>query len=218
MIDQLKIGSQKSDFTTLISDATWEEYRDLMFPNCLISFRNGVITIVSPGRNHEIISDLIRAVIWGYCGKMQSLFFTFNQTRLTCEGKEPDVAYSFGENKDKPDLAVEVNLTLGECLRHSDSIAGANWSSPPFRRNVEPLQRLLHAHDDLTKYEYLEIPEVWLWEQNRIKFFVRVSRGYTESAVSICLKGLESDRLTDIINDSVGKSLEVEAKLRDENS
>lgn len=186
MINQLTIGTAKSDRTTLISDSTWGEYQELNLPNCLISFRNGVITIVSPGRNHEIISDLIRAVIWGYCRKINLLPFTFNQTRLTYkgkEGKEPDVAYSFGTDKEKPDLAVEVNLTSGSL-------------------------------DDLTKYQYLNIPEVWIWEHNEIKFFVRDSMGYLESPISNCLPGLKSDRTTDIINSSFGKSpLEVEQKL-----
>jgi Uma2 family endonuclease len=180
---QLTIGTQNSDRTTLISDASWEEYQNLSLPNCLVSFRQGVITIVSPGKNHEIISDLIRAAIWGYCRKTNVLPFTFNQTRLTYvgkEGKEPDVAYSFGEDKERPDLAVEVNLTSG---------------------NI----------DDLTKYQYLNIPEVWIWEQNRIGFFVKAQRGYSEVTTSDCLPGLESDRLTEMINASFGKSpLEVE--------
>jgi Uma2 family endonuclease len=180
---QLTIGNQNSDRTTLITDATWEEYQNLSISNCLVSFRQGVITIVSPGKNHEIISDLIRAVIWGYCRRTKVLPFTFNQTRLTYagkEGKEPDVAYSFGEDKERPDLAVEVNFTSG---------------------NI----------DDLTKYQYLNIPEVWLWEQNSIRFFVREQAGYLEVAASNCLPGLESDRVTEIINASFGKSpLEVE--------
>lgn len=189
MINQLTIGTAKSDRTTLISDSTWAEYQELNLPNCLISFRNGIITIVSPGKNHEIISDLIRAVIWAYCRQINLLPFTFNQTRLTYEGKEgkegkePDVAYSFGADKEKPDLAVEVNLTSGSL-------------------------------DDLTKYQYLGIPEVWIWEKNRIKFFVRDSTGYSESSTSICLPGLESEITTVIINSCFGKSpLEVEPRL-----
>ncbi|MEM6611672.1 MAG: hypothetical protein AAF652_05345 [Cyanobacteria bacterium P01_C01_bin.72] len=59
-MQQLTIGTQNSDRTTLISNATWSEYQDLSIPNCLVSFLQGVITIVSPGRNNEIISDLVR--------------------------------------------------------------------------------------------------------------------------------------------------------------
>lgn len=183
---QLTIGTQNSDRTTLISDATWEEYQNLSIPNCLVSFRDGVIAVVSPGRNHEIISDLIRAIIWGYCRKHSLLFFTYNQTRLVCEGKEgkePDVAYSFEQDKNRPDLAVEVNLTSGSI-------------------------------DDLTKYQYLDIPEVWIWSQKSIKFFVKTQTGYQSVTVSNCLPNLECDQVTDIVNSSFGKSpLEVEDEL-----
>ena len=182
---QLTIGIH-SDRTTLISDATWEEYQNLSIPNCLISFKNGVITIVSPGRNHEIISDLIRAVIWGYCRKNSLLLFTYNQTRLIYEGKEgkePDVAYSFEKDKDKPDLAVEVNVTSGSI-------------------------------NDLTKYQYLDIPEVWVWSQKKIEFFIKTQTGYQSVTVSNCLPNLECDRVTNIVNSSFGKSpLEVEDEL-----
>lgn len=183
MSNQLVIGTQNSDRVTLISNATWKEFENLTLPSTLISFRNGVITIVSPGRNHEIISDLIRAVIWGYCRQVKLLPYTFNQTRLKHEkkeGKEPDVAYCFGKDKKNPDLAVEVNLTSGSI-------------------------------DDLTKYEYLNIPEVWLWEQNRIRFFVYRPEGYLEVKRSNCLSGLQSDRVSDIVTNYLGKSpLEVE--------
>jgi Uma2 family endonuclease len=126
----LTIGTSKSDRITTITDTTWAEYIALDLNNKRVSFRNGIITIVSPGRNHEMIGDNIP-------------LFTFNQTTLKEEGKEgkkPDVAYCFNVDKDKPDLAVEVNLTSGSI-------------------------------DDLTKYQYLKIAEVWLWEGNMIKFF-----------------------------------------------
>ena len=140
----LSIGTHKSDRITTITNTTWAEYISLDLPSKRVSFRNGVITIVSPGRNHELISDYIRAIIWTYCRKNNFALFPYNQTTLKeegKEGKEPDVAYCFEIDKDKPDLAVEINLTSGSI-------------------------------DDLTKYQYLKIAEVWLWEDYKIKFFV----------------------------------------------
>lgn len=177
------IGTDKSDRITQITNMTWEEYDRLNIANHLVSFLSGTISIMSPGRNHEIIADLIRAVIWSYCRKLKLYPYTFNQTRLTAkgkEGKEPDVAYSFGSDHDKPELAVEVNLTSG---------------------NI----------NDLTKYKYLKIDEVWLWENNQIRFFVYRPEAYLEVTKSKYLPGLKSDRVTDIVNSCFGKSpLEVE--------
>ncbi len=182
----LTIGTSKSDRITTITDTTWSDYIALDLPNKKVSFRNGVITIVSPGRNHEMIADYIRMIILMYCRHKSMSLFTFNQTTLRHEGKEgkePDVAYCFGVDKDKPDLAVEVNLTSGSI-------------------------------DDLTRYQYLKIAEVWLWQSNGIRFFIYQTDGYLESPSSSFLSELKSDRVTEIVNNCFGKSvLEVESFL-----
>ena len=179
----LSIGTPKSDRITTITNTTWAEYINLDLPSKRVSFRNGVITIVSPGRNHELIGDYIRAIIWAYCRKNEIALFPYNQTTLKekgKEGKEPDVAYCFEIDKDKPDLAVEINLTSGSI-------------------------------DDLTKYQYLKIAEVWLWENNKIRFFVYRESGYLELTLSNYLSNLNSDRVTKIVNNCFGKSvLEIE--------
>ena len=179
----LSIGTEKSDRITTITNTTWAEYISLDLPSKRVSFRNGVITIVSPGRNHELIGDYIRLIILAYCRNFNIPVFTFNQTTLKeegKEGKEPDVAYCFEIDKDKPDLAVEINLTSGSI-------------------------------DDLTKYQYLKIAEVWLWENNKIRFFVDRESGYLELTTSNSLPNLNSDRVTKIVNSCFGKSvLEVE--------
>ena len=179
----LSIGTQKSDRITTITNTTWAEYISLDLPSKRVSFRNGVITIVSPGRNHELIGDYIRAIIWAYCRKNNLALFPYNSTTLKeegKEGKEPDVAYCFGIDKNKPDLAVEINLTSGSI-------------------------------DDLTKYQYLKIAEVWLWEDNQIRFFAYRDSGYLELTTSNCLSNLKCDRVTEIVNSCFGKSvLEVE--------
>ncbi|NJL52784.1 MAG: Uma2 family endonuclease, partial [Hydrococcus sp. SU_1_0] len=125
----------------------------------------------------------IRMIILSYCRQQQIKAYSFNSYTLKVkgkEGKEPDVAYSFGVDKEKPDLAVEVNLTSGSI-------------------------------DDLTKYQYLKIAEVWLWEGNRIRLFVYRDEGYLELTTSNYLPSLKSDRITEIVNNCFGESvLEVE--------
>ncbi|MGD1704224.1 hypothetical protein [Dapis sp. BLCC M229] len=94
----LTIGTQKSDRISTITNTTWAEYISLDLPTKRVSFRNGVITIVSPGLSHELIGDYIRAIIWAYCRQNNFALFPYNQTTLKedgIEGKEPDVAYCF---------------------------------------------------------------------------------------------------------------------------
>ncbi len=60
----LTIGTQKSDRITTITDTTWAEYIALSLPRKRISYRNGVITIVSPGLNHERYADFRRRLLF----------------------------------------------------------------------------------------------------------------------------------------------------------
>lgn len=178
-MQQLKIGSLNSDRYTQITDTTWEEYRRLVLPNQLVSYLNGTISIMAPGRNHEIIGDLLRAIIWAYCRATETPLFTYNQTRLTAEGKEgkePDLAYCVGEDGETPDLAVEVNLTSGSI-------------------------------NDLSKYKYLKVAEVWLWERDRVRFFAYQNEGYLEIRSSNFISGMTVERATTIVNECFGGDL-----------
>ena len=64
---------------------------------------------------------------------------------------------------------------------------------------------------DFFSKPYLKIAEVWLWENNRIRFFVYHDSGYLELTTSNSLPNLNSDRVTRIVNSCFGRSvLEVE--------
>ena len=182
--ETLSINSEKfaqSDQILILTDTNWEYYEKLDAPeynSYLISFLKGEITIVSPGRNHEIIADMIRDIITGYCRKFNIRYYTFNSTRLKeegKEGKEPDVAYAFNVDKDKPDLAVEVNFSSGSL-------------------------------NDLTKYQYLKIKEVWIWQNQAIKFYLLQENKYVEIDESVTLKGIKSSILINYINRSFTES------------
>ena len=173
------IGSLHSDRIEIITEASWSDFINLDVRGAKKSFRNGVVTIVSPGRNHEILADLIRSVIWAYCRQENLALFPYNSTTLKVEnkeGKEPDVAYCINTDKEKPDLAIEINLTSGSV-------------------------------DDLTKYQYLKIPEVWLWENKKINFYSLEQNRYLNIKRSEVLNGLTCDGVTTIVNFCFGKNL-----------
>ncbi len=55
-------------------------------------------------------------LIVAYCRKFNLPYFPWGSTRLTNKpnaGKEPDLAYCFGMDKDIPDLAIEVVFSSG---------------------------------------------------------------------------------------------------------
>ncbi len=51
----------------------------------------------------------------------------------TQEGKEPDVAYSFGTDKSKPDIAVEINLTSGSIDERPRPYAKLEFAAVPLQ-------------------------------------------------------------------------------------
>lgn len=165
----------KTDQLILLTGMNWEDYEKFNSPeyyHYLISYLNHEITIMSPGRNHERITATIEILIEAYCEKHDFPCFPFRSTRLEykgLEGKEPDTAYAFVTDKDKPDLAVEVNFTSGDI-------------------------------NDLTKYKYLKIKEVWIWQNNAIKFYLLQNNFYSEVQVSSVLDGILAKSLIDYIN------------------
>ena len=173
LIDSSKFTQE--DQLLILTGASWEDYEKLDSPeynHYLISYLNNQITIMSPGRNHERIAQMIADIILSYCKRFDIIYFPFGSTRLkeeNKEGKEPDTAYAFGVDKDSPDLAVEVNFTSGSI-------------------------------DDLTKYKYLKVKEVWIWQNRELKFYHLQSDRYIEVKESIFLKGIKSAILIHYIN------------------
>jgi Uma2 family endonuclease len=107
------------DRVTTYSGCSWAEYEGLVGPEYdrkRISYWKGEIQIVSPGRNHERLARMIASLVEAYCQRHTIRYYHFGSTRLeqlNAAGKEPDAAYAFIADKDKPDLAVEVNVTSG---------------------------------------------------------------------------------------------------------
>ena len=167
-LDSDKFAQEDQVFT--VTGASWSDYEKLdsiEYGNYLISYFHNQIIIMSPGRNHERIAELIGILIEAYCEKVNLLYFPFGSTRLKeeeKEGKEPDTGYAFVTDKKYPDLAVEVNFTSGSI-------------------------------NDLTKYEYLKIKEIWIYQDREIKFYKFENNSYQQITESVNLVGIKSTEL-----------------------
>lgn len=170
-----------SDRTLILSDLTWEDFEKLTsqeYTSYLVSYFKGVITIVSPSQNHEIISEVIAGLIKAYCRKFSLLYFPMGSTTLKnppLAGKEPDTSFSFRTKKTIPDLAVEVIYSSG---------------------NVE---------DSLNKYKFLGVKEIWFWQQEKMSFFELVDDKYVEISVSNLLT-LSPEFLLSFVNRGLKES------------
>ncbi len=165
----------KQDQTLSLAGMTWSDFEKFIaeeYSGYRVNYFKGVITIVSPSKNHERIAEVIGDLVKAYCRKHNLLDFSLGSTTLKhppLVGKEPDVSFAFNIDKDIPDLAIEVIFSSGGIT-------------------------------DLDKYKILGVKEVWLWENNKITFYQLQGNCYQEIATSNCLCNLDSLTLGSFIN------------------
>jgi len=171
----------QNDQVLTITEADWSDYQNFdsqEYPGYRVSYFNGEITIVSPGRNHERIAAIINDLIVAYCEKHELQYFPFGQTRLNAwgqAGREPDLAYAFSSDKDLPDLVAEVIFSSGD---------------------VETLK---------SSYKNIGIRELWIWKENKISFY-SLEQEYIEIETSTVLTNIRSESLVQYVNRGMTES------------
>ncbi len=172
---------QKQDQTLSLGGMSWEDYERFNSEEYLsyrISYFNGVITLVSPSKNHERIAQTISILVCAYCRKFNLPYFPMGSTRLQHKplaGKEPDVSFAFNVDKDIPDLAIEVIFSSG-------------------------------SFDDLDKYQAIGVKEVWFWRNNKVTFYQLKTQEYIEITRSQILPNLTSQILEKFASEGFTKS------------
>jgi Uma2 family endonuclease len=166
--------ANKADQILTLNNMNWSDYEQLLVADIgyKASYWDGVITIVSPSKNHERIAEIINGLIKTYCRKYNLIYFPMGSTTIKnppLAGKEPDHSFAFEIDKSVPDLAIEVTYTSG-------SIA------------------------DLEKYQSLNVKEVWLWQNNKITFYQLIDSKYFATQNSICLPKISSNFLITFVN------------------
>jgi Uma2 family endonuclease len=166
----------QNDQVLTITETTWLDYQHFdsaEYPGYRVSYFNGEITIVSPGRNHERIAAVINRLIVAYCDKYELQDFPFGQTRLNVwgqAGREPHLAYAFNNDKDLPDLVVEVIFSSGD---------------------LETLK---------SSYKNIGIRELWIWKENKMTFYSLDRENYTVVQASEILTTIESELFVKYVN------------------
>ena len=177
----------QQDQTLRLAGMTWADYEQFIseeYPGYRTSYLKGIITLVSPSKNHERIAEIINYLVVAYCKKLNLLFYPMRSTTLKKKplvGKEPDVSYAFNTDKDIPDLAIEVIFSSG-------------------------------GIEDLQKYQLLGVKEVWFWQDNQIIFYQLESSGYQKIELSKFLPNLAAELLIGFVNRGLTESpLTIEA-------
>ena len=172
----------QNDQILTVTGANWLDYQNFNspeYPGYRVFYFNEEITIVSPGRNHERIAAVINRLIIAYCEKYELQDFPFGQTRLNVwgqAGREPDLAYAFDQDKDLPDLVVEVIFSSGD---------------------IETLK---------SSYKIIGIKELWIWKNKTITFYLLEQDEYTEIEGSNVLTAMKSESLVKYVNRGMTES------------
>ena len=72
---------EHQDQTLSLAGMTWEDYEKfniVEYPGYRTSFFKGIITLVSPSKNHERIAQTIAILISAYCRKFKIDYFPSN--------------------------------------------------------------------------------------------------------------------------------------------
>jgi Uma2 family endonuclease len=106
----------------IISGVSWEGYESLLNElgdslRYRVTYLDGVLELVSPSRRHEINKTIIGSLLEAYCQEKRIRYFPLGSTTFRKEekrgGTEPDESYCIREEKEFPDLAIEVVVTSG---------------------------------------------------------------------------------------------------------
>jgi Uma2 family endonuclease len=169
---------QQKDKLFICSHTSWDEYEAILQEKAnssayRISFLNGVLKLMSPSRNHEIIKDFIYLLIVSYCDVIELDYYPLGSATLKQKdksvGKEPDTSFCFNSLKQIPDLAVEVVFSSGSI-------------------------------EDLEKYQKLGVKEVWFWINERLEIYILKDDNYQEQNSSYNLANLDCKLLEKYIS------------------
>jgi len=136
-------------------ERTWEQFGLIRqglanAPGVKLSYYDGTIEILMPGREHELFSAVI-ALLLGLFFVERDIEFeptgSMDQEKAGEAFVQADQSYCFGPSKPIPDLSIEVVFTSG----------GVN---------------------KLARYQVLGVPEVWFWQDGAFRLYHLRDQGY----------------------------------------
>lgn len=139
----------------IVHAGTWEQFQWIQqgfngSAGVRLSYYNGTIEILMPGREHEIFASIIGYLITTFLVE-NNIFFqptgAMTQERTGIVSAQADQSYCIGSVKPVPDLAIEVIFTSGSIAK-------------------------------LERYNALGVPEVWFWEDGTLQLYQLQPDGY----------------------------------------
>lgn len=128
-VDATETPPTDLDQRVVLTGVTWEQYEALLElfgddpPGIRMAYLEGELELMSPTRKHERVKKILARLLELYALErdiaLTALGSTTFRRMATERGIEPDECYCIGEEKDFPDIAVEVTVTSGGVNRLS---------------------------------------------------------------------------------------------------
>jgi len=157
----------------LIPNVTWEQYEELLeelgeerrIPR--INYCNGTLELMSPlpahERPHRIISDIVKLLLDAQ-GREWEDFGSTTFKKLKQAGLEPDTCF-YIQNAERVRDLLRMDMT----------------QDPPPDLAIEAD---VTSKTTLEAYAALQVPEVWIYDNNKLKIHLLQNGEYQESASS----------------------------------
>ncbi|PIG94560.1 Uma2 family endonuclease [Gloeocapsopsis sp. IPPAS B-1203] len=173
-----KVDSE--DQILILNGVTWQQYEAFLdiigdnFPGLHITYLEGTLQFMSPGRKHEFTKKIIANLLEAYLQETRIRYYPLGSTTFrkaaVARGIEPDECYCIGSDKEFPDLAIEVVVTSG-------------------------------GVDSLKVYQGLGVSEVWFWEDELLLYQLQ-GEMYVPITTSNLLPNLDIKLLVSYIKSS----------------
>ncbi|MEA5573552.1 Uma2 family endonuclease [Calothrix sp. UHCC 0171] len=172
LIDEPELKqSSDSEVIFVTNDVSWDNYETLGIKleensHYRLTYLDGVLEIVSPSKRHESAKTRISFLVSLFLWKKQITYFSWGSATLKNEAKkagaEPDECFCIGEEKDIPDLVIEVVITSGsisklETYRRLEVAEIWFWQSNQFK--------LYHLRDISQSEQASIFPETYGYEE-----------------------------------------------------
>ncbi|PSB32853.1 Uma2 family endonuclease [Chlorogloea sp. CCALA 695] len=175
MVQTPLLNQPSTDQRLVYRGITWQHFKLIQAgfaesPGVRLSYYNGEIEIIMPGREHEFLKTIIGMLLELFCLEMAIEFDPTGSMTQEREGEvsaETDESYCFGTSKPIPDLVIEVVFNSGSSKK-------------------------------LQRYQALNVSEVWLWQDGLFSLDHSRDNGYEKISRSEIseLATLDLDLLT----------------------
>ncbi len=186
-VDFLTNGSGR---TILLNDVSWQEYEMFLEDfeeksGWRLAYNTGKLEIMPPTQAHETFSFSFSLFVLAYCEHfdldMQGAGSTTFRRMFLNKGVEPDECF----------YIQSAEKVIGKKFAHKD------YPMPDIAVEVDVSTDSL---DKFPIYAALQVPEVWVFDGEKVFFYQLEGEKYNQISNSIALNPLSSETLSEFLN------------------